>query len=294
MNLVFHQAALGDFALILPLLRGLDGPTTLVAPWSRGRLASALIDNVSAMDIELFEFSRLHSDDGPHTLSPAVKELFDAAEAVISFVAEESDPWAEHVVRLAPQCNLVCLDTRPAPESPGSSHAHITEWHRERLLSFGIAVNEVDIKPTGDPNGPIVIHPGSGGRDKCWPRDRFESLIEACREKNHPVRVIFGEAEAARWPQHVLERWHDRYHAVGCGSLELLVEQLMGASAYVGNDAGPTQLAAQLGLPTTALFGPTDPSVWAPRGPSVRVIAPPEAAEMEWLSVDHVVSEVLG
>ena len=44
MNLVFHQAALGDFALILPLLRGLDGPTTLIAPWSRGRLAAALIE----------------------------------------------------------------------------------------------------------------------------------------------------------------------------------------------------------------------------------------------------------
>lgn len=289
MNLLFHQAALGDFALILPLLRGLEGPTTLVAPWSRGRLAAALIDGVSAMDIELFEFSRLHSEGGPHTLSPAVADLFDRAQTVISFVCDQDADWTANVVRLAPRCNLICLETRP----PEGYFGHVGDWHVERLLSHGITVADPGVPPSGDPGGPIVIHPGSGGRDKCWPRDRFETLIESCREHHRSVRVIFGEAEASRWPQHVLERWHDAYHAVGCGSLESLVEQLVGASRYVGNDAGPTHLAAQLGLPTTALFGPTDPAVWAPRGPAVEVIAPDEPAAMEWLEVERVVAEVL-
>lgn len=289
MNLVFHQAALGDFALILPLLRGLEGPTTLVAPWSRGRLASALIDGVQAMDIELFEFTRLHSEAGPHTLSPAVADLFEQAQAVISFVSGPEDPWAEHVVRLAPQCNLVCLDTRPTEEWSG----HVTDGHREALMGHGIAIAEVPVEPTGDPAGPLVIHPGSGGRDKCWSRDRFEQLIERCQKTHRPVRVIFGEAEASRWPQHVLQQWHDRYAAVGCGSLEQLVEQLMGASAYVGNDAGPTHLAAQLGLPTVALFGPTDPAVWSPRGPGVSVIAPEEPQPMDWLQLEQVLDAVL-
>lgn len=289
MNLVFHQAALGDFALILPLLRGLDGSTTLIAPWSRGRLAAALIEDVSAMDIELFEFTRLHSDDGPHSLSPAVADLFDAAQTVISFVSRDDDPWAEHVVRLAPQCNLVCLDTRPPKEWRG----HVADWHRDKLLSHGITVVEKDIDPTGDPQGPIVIHPGSGGRDKCWPRDRFEQLIDACHHKHRPVRVIFGEAEASRWPQHVLEHWHDHFHAVGCGSLEQLVEQMLGASAYIGNDAGPTHLAAQLGLPTTALFGPTPPDVWSPRGPRVEIVAPGQPQAMDWLTLEQVIDSVL-
>jgi len=31
-------------------------------------------------------------------------------------------------------------------------------------------------------------------------------------------------------------------------------------------------LAAALGVPTVAVFGPTDPSVWAPRGPRVRTV----------------------
>ena len=34
----------------------------------------------------------------------------------------------------------------------------------------------------------------------------------------------------------------------------------------VGNDSGITHLAAALGAPVIALYGPTDPAVWGPRG----------------------------
>jgi ADP-heptose:LPS heptosyltransferase len=40
---------------------------------------------------------------------------------------------------------------------------------------------------------------------------------------------------------------------------------------YVGNDSGITHLAAAVGTPVLALFGPTDPTVWAPRGANVTV-----------------------
>ena len=44
-------------------------------------------------------------------------------------------------------------------------------------------------------------------------------------------------------------------------------------NAYLGNDSGPTHLAAALGLPTIALFGPTNPHIWSPRGPNVFIIS---------------------
>jgi len=43
------------------------------------------------------------------------------------------------------------------------------------------------------------------------------------------------------------------------------------ARLYIGNDSGITHLAAAVATPVLALFGPTDPSVWAPRGPNVRI-----------------------
>lgn len=288
MNLVFHHAALGDFALILPMLRGLEGSTTLVAPWSRGRLASALIDDLTSLDIELFEFTRMFSPEGPHSLSPAVGEAFAHAQRVISFISNGDDNWSRNVIGLAPQVNLACLTTRPPEGYP----KHVCDWHEQELLSHGITLGEASVAMGGDPEGPVVIHPGSGGVAKCWPMDRYEALIKQLQHEHKAVRVIFGEAEAERWPQQELERWHTQYHAVGCGSLEQLVEQLMRASAYIGNDAGPTHVAAQLGLPTTALFGPTDPVTWAPRGPSVRVIAPESPRAMDWLDIDTVFDSV--
>ncbi len=50
------------------------------------------------------------------------------------------------------------------------------------------------------------------------------------------------------------------------------------ASHYIGNDSGITHLAAALGTPTLALFGPTDPAQWAPRGPHVRILHTGEAS----------------
>lgn len=288
MNLVFHQAALGDFALILPLIRGLEGPTTFIGPWSRGRLASALIKGVAHADIEMFEFTRFHSIEGPHTLSPMVKDMFAQAKVIISFVSDGEDNWASHAVQWAPQSNLVCLPTQP----PQSHSGHIADYHRDQLLRHGVAIEDSSIKAIGDPHGPVVIHPGSGGEDKCWPRERFEDLIQAYRQHHQNVRVIYGEAEAARWPQDELERWHAEYGAVGCGSLEALVEQLLSGSAFIGNDAGPTHLAAQLGLPSTALFGPTSPKAWAPRGAQVNVIAPDQPTAMDWLSSNDLLRQL--
>ena len=50
------------------------------------------------------------------------------------------------------------------------------------------------------------------------------------------------------------------------------LDALTGAGGYVGHDSGPTHLAAMIGLPTLALFGPTDPAIWSPLGPRVQCL----------------------
>jgi heptosyltransferase-3 len=56
-----------------------------------------------------------------------------------------------------------------------------------------------------------------------------------------------------------------------------LAKFIAGAKAYIGNDSGITHLAAAVGVPTIAIFRSTDPNIWSPRGPHVRVIRDPEA-----------------
>jgi ADP-heptose:LPS heptosyltransferase len=44
------------------------------------------------------------------------------------------------------------------------------------------------------------------------------------------------------------------------------------SALYLGNDSGITHLAAAIGAPTVALFGPSDPQKWRPRGKRVAVL----------------------
>jgi ADP-heptose:LPS heptosyltransferase len=285
MNLFFHYGALGDFVLTLPMLRRLSGPITVISDWHRAVLASRLLDSASPMDIELWEFMRLHTQGGPTSVSPAVGELFEKSQHILSFISTGEDDWAQNVARLAPQAKHICIDPRPAEGFDG----HITDWHAQQARDRGLALGApVQPDANGDKTGPIAIHPGSGGEGKCWAVDRYEALIKNLTDRGQRVMPLLGEAEAERWPGEVMERWRTEFGARVIGSLDELHTALSSASAYIGNDSGPTHLAAQLGLPTVALFGPTDSGLWAPVGPTVTVLAPPALSAMDWLDVDAV------
>ena len=43
---------------------------------------------------------------------------------------------------------------------------------------------------------------------------------------------------------------------------------------FIGNDSGVSHLAAFIGLPTVAVFGPSDPKTWKPMGRAVKVVQP--------------------
>ncbi|MCU0246464.1 MAG: glycosyltransferase family 9 protein [Bryobacter sp.] len=106
--------------------------------------------------------------------------------------------------------------------------------------------------------GFVAVHPFSGSPKKNWPLERFEELA-----RQLPV-----------------ERCESRFER-----LDDLARWLAGARLFVGNDSGITHLAAAVGTPVVALFGPTDPQVWAPRGARVMVIA---RASLEAISVSEV------
>jgi len=129
--------------------------------------------------------------------------------------------------------------------------------------------------PRGD-GGFAVIHPSSGSPKKCWPLDRYQALARLL-EPHMPVRWCAGPEEPLPG-------------AVRIADLYELACWLATARIYIGNDSGITHLAAAVGTPVVALFGPTDPRIWAPRGPHVRVIAKPALAD---IMVDEVVAAVL-
>ena len=89
----------------------------------------------------------------------------------------------------------------------------------------------------------IFIHAGSGSSKKNWPF--FDDLMDALPA----ARAI---------PTNL--------------SLVELSHLLRTGRAFIGNDSGITHLAAYLGCPTIAVFGPTDPRIWGPIGRRTRII----------------------
>jgi len=308
LSIVVHTGTLGDHVLTFPLLRALAdrGPVWAVTGWAAARLAARRVAGVVAVDGDQPRWARIFGPQPP--VDPELAERLATAQRIVSFVAGPSDAWAVNVAALAPQARLAFVPPRPPDDWPG----HATEWFDARLVDAGwpagiarahaaarAAAPSADLPGDSDAggvaepvDGAVVLHPGSGAAAKCWPADRFRSLADALRGEGRRVQVVLGEAERARWHEAEIRRWRAAFDVRLSDSLVDLESLLGEAGAFVGNDSGPTHLAAEMGVPTVALFGPTLPHVWRPIGPNTTVLAPPSPSAMDWLAVDPVARAV--
>jgi ADP-heptose:LPS heptosyltransferase len=180
---------------------------------------------------------------------------------------------------------------------PADFTGHISEFLIEQLQNWSAgqtaarqilrSVNDRGLQPSKNPDGPILIHPGSGAARKNWPPEKFLQLIEKLRADGRAVKSVLGEVELEQWPKELISRYESINEVVRPKNLLELFAQLAAASAFVGNDSGPSHLAGILGLPTVSIFGGTsNPVHWKPLGPRVRVLQEP----LEHLDVDSVVT----
>ena len=109
------------------------------------------------------------------------------------------------------------------------------------------------------------------------------------QSRQRDVKFVVGEAEHDRWSAAELKSLDSVAPVVTPKTLVELFTAITQASAYVGNDTGPTHLAAITGTPTTAIFGPTDPAIWQPLGPNVKII---RGEPIESIAVDEVLINV--
>src|SRR4051794_39055959 len=141
---------------------------------------------------------------------------------------------------------------------PGDGSEHATDVY---LRQVGAETGSVPrIRCEVEREDYAVIHPFSGSARKNWPLENFRAMAERLG-RVMPVRWCSGEDDPAL-PDAV--RIPDLYE-LGCW--------IARARLYVGNDSGITHLAAAVGTPVVAFFGPaSDPAVWGPRGEHVRVM----------------------
>ncbi len=115
-------------------------------------------------------------------------------------------------------------------------------------------------------SGPILIHPGSGGTRKVWPLRNWHGLLDWIRrELSVQALLSIGPADEC------MDEFSGAMREAGVPSVSGLSPLRLSAllslcGLFIGSDSGVSHLAAAVGIPTIAVFGPTDPRVWAPRG----------------------------
>jgi ADP-heptose:LPS heptosyltransferase len=239
--LVLRPGALGDTLLAIPALRALGRacrPVTLAGHPAAARLLASVgeVDHGQSFD------------------DPSLAWLFSGPPCNDSVVA-----WMAERPRGLPSDALV------APSRPPLMDRHCARYLLGTLAPLGVDLTWDDhplgVKPVQSDE--ILIHSGSGSPAKNWPAERFAAVIRALRR---PVRLIVGEADQSA-AAHLAGPRLDH------PSLEELAARLAGCHAYLGNDSGVSHLAGLCGARSVVMFGPTDPAVWRPIGPSVKVFS---------------------
>ena len=272
--LVLRGGALGDFVVTLPALAALK------RHWPDAHLV--LIGNARAAVIGLAEglINDVHAQDearwsGLFTNGPLPDPLVSwlcEFDLVLNYWPDPDGTLGRHFP-IRPGQRFISAAALPA-EVPAAAHycaplrelgISVRDFHYRFTGTSGLATSSVPLDGTAR----IAIHPGSGSRSKNWP---FENWRELLRRIEHPILLILGDAEHDHWgAMSGSNLGVDVRIAAGQPLLELAAE-ISRCRLFLGHDSGISHVAAATGIPSILLFGPTDPIMWAPPAPHVRVI----------------------
>jgi ADP-heptose:LPS heptosyltransferase len=159
---------------------------------------------------------------------------------------------------------------------------------------------------------PLIGVHASGGRDsKQWHVDRFAACARQLAREHQATIVLTGAPGDRRVVDLARRALHGVPFVDASGALDLptLAALLAELDLLIASDTGPMHLAAAMGTPVVALFGPSDPKRYGPLGRNARVVRvdlwcspcgrvrlPPERCRghvpdcMDGISVDAVVA----
>jgi heptosyltransferase-2 len=177
------------------------------------------------------------------------------------------------------------LLTRGVPRP--RTRVHQIQYYLE--LARGLGMDAPDTRPRIDPR-PVTVEqaasllaaaglapgdtivgfaPGAAyGSAKRWPPDRVAEVIAAIARRG-AAAVLVGvgaDRDTGRAIESSLPSGTRVVNLIGRTTLRQLVGVVARCAAFVSNDSGAMHIAAALGVPLTALFGPTDERVTAPAG----------------------------
>lgn len=276
---------MGDVVHALPLAANLARAGHRVAWIVEAPFAALLAGNPDVETVIPVATKRWRA----RALRPAsLRELGEARAAVAAFGADvvvdpqgnEKSWWISLLAR-APRVVLDDASVRrnwtrrfaSLRVSPPDSARHATD----RLLSLLVPLRIPVIEPAPDARyllggdhpeasnflaglgGPFALyHPGAGWGNKCWGEERYAALAATVeRERGWTPVVSWGPGDEERAERLARLAGARRIPALDFRGLARVMAR---AAFFAAGDTGPLHLADALGVPTVALFGPTDPA----------------------------------
>ena len=139
----------------------------------------------------------------------------------------------------------------------------------------------------------LVIHAGSGGRAKRWPLANFLEVIRRAGSIGLPGVLVTGQAETDLEAKLDGQQLPDGWSKIARLPAETLAGLLSASTYYLGNDAGPTHLAAACGASVLALFRDDNLPAWRPFGKTFVLAAPDMAGipvESVWTALEGLLA----
>ena len=287
--LIVHQGAIGDFILSLPAVESIHRfyPKALFTFIAHPKIVEILQRRPyfkQVYDCSDRYWTSLYNPKANvagvvYDLLPQVESTFVFGRPASQIIA---DNLASHLGKPVHR-----LDPFPGPDLGFS----VCDYQCRQLEKFGIPATPPPAAIIAPPYhtvleardflsqnlGPkdlfVLLHPGSGGKQKLWAVAGWLSVINKLSAHSHiRFALLQGPADAG-----IVENLRSQLESnslipVENWQLGKLAALMHEADLYLGNDSGITHLAAACGTPTIALFGPTDPQIWGPQGPQVSII----------------------
>jgi len=324
-GLILQPGAIGDCILTLPLaaymkdsleLGGIDilGHTEYVG-FLPGR---SCIDGVRSMDV--MGLHRFFVEPGTFELKdrdPLINTFSDYAW-IVTFLGESESHFEQNLIFTANCSHSTEVMTLSAKPQQDCSE-HVADFYIRQFIER--SGRFVEPRQTQDDNRSIratqadanagrkllaeagigfdgrlvVIHPGSGGQEKCWYIGNFLTVAAGLASKGFEVVFLLGPAEQEKFSDETISQIDSVVPCLTDLSLTDVLGLLGCAHGFVGNDSGIAHLAGAMGVKTVVVFGPTDPAVYKPLGPAVTVLAgcPATFASKPSISLQRKLLDVL-
>ncbi len=294
--LILKPSSLGDVIHALPVLRLIKQahPNSEIHWWIEASFAGLLEGDPDLAGVILFQRKRwsspLHWGEALQSLLRIRAHHFDWVIDLQSLLRSGMVAWLANggfsIGLDDPREGARVFFDEAIPRPSRETHA--VDWYLQVLPPLGVPVHKdfewlphraqaaagIRERHALGASRWVALQPGARWANKRWPIEHFAELVRLSLKRNADVNfLILGGPADAELGRAVAELSPSRcLDLTGKTSLPEMIEWIRLSDCLVTNDSGPMHVAAALGKPIIALFGPTNPRRTGPYHQQAQVL----------------------